>query len=100
MNWTWLITEAKIRKRQNRLGFIIALGIEVARRRGQSDVVEKLSGVIKELQECRRAEPDTLCQEDWPMTHRKFVHEHRSELASYWNLDTRIKLDDLVFALG
>lgn len=35
MNWEWLLTNAKLRDRQNRLAFVTALALQAARERGE-----------------------------------------------------------------
>jgi hypothetical protein len=95
MNWNWLTSETKLRNRQNRLGFVVSLAAIVAKRRAECDVVRRLSSVLKMLEEARLAKNDTLCQESWPLAQRRFAHKSRTRLAAHWNLDTRLKEDDL-----
>ena len=95
MEWDWLIREAKVRNRQNRLGFVVALASRVARKQAKQDVAERLSRVVKMLEEARLAKTDTLCQESWPAIQRKFAHKQRSALAAHWKLDTRLTEENL-----
>ena len=95
MDWDWLTTQAKINNRQNRLGFVVALASKVARKNANRDVAERLSEVLKTLEEARLAKTDTLCQESWPPSQRKFAHQQRSALAAHWKLDTRLTEEDL-----
>ncbi len=95
INWAWLTAEAKLRNRQNRLGFVTALARNLAARQGQKQVAAALAAAIKPLDEARLAKPDTLCQESWPPSQRQFAHKNRSKLAAHWNLDTRMTESDL-----
>lgn len=95
LNWAWLTAEAKLRNRQNRLGFVTALARNLAARQGQKQVAAALGAAVKPLEEARLAKPDTLCQESWPPSQRQFAHKNRSKLAAHWNLDTRMTEDDL-----
>lgn len=95
LNWAWLTAEAKLRNRQNRLGFVTALARNLAARQGQEQVAAALATAIKPLEEARLAKPDTLCQESWPPSQRQFAHKNRSKLAAHWNLDTRMTEGDL-----
>lgn len=95
LNWAWLTAEAKLRNRQNRLGFVTALARNLAVRQGQKQVAAALTAAIKPLEKARLAKPDTLCQESWPPSQRQFAHKNRSKLAAHWNLDTRMTEDDL-----
>jgi transcriptional regulator with XRE-family HTH domain len=95
MNWNWLTLEAKVRNRQNRLGFVVALAAKVAKKQAKRDVVKRLSQVVETLEEGRLAKTDTLCQESWPPSQRKFAHKQRSALAAHWKLDTRLTEENL-----
>ena len=96
MNWEWLIEQAKLRNRQNRLGFVIALARKAAMRQVKHEIVKHLAEPLDLIEEARLAKADTLCQESWPLSQRKFAHKHRSRLAAHWNLDTRLTEEHLV----
>jgi transcriptional regulator with XRE-family HTH domain len=98
MNWEWLTMQAKVRNRQNRLGFVVALSAKLAKKQAKRDVAKRLSRVVETLEDGRLAKVDTLCQESWPPSQRKFAHEKRSRLAAYWKLDTRLTEENLVYA--
>lgn len=95
MDWDWLTTQAKVHNRQNRLGFVVALAQKVARQKARRDLAKRLSQVVRTLEEARLAKTDTLCQDSWPPSQRKFAHERRSVLAAHWKLDTRLTEEDL-----
>jgi transcriptional regulator with XRE-family HTH domain len=95
LDWTWLLRELKLRNRQNRLGFIVSLAANMARRLNRKDVVQRLERVFPELEDARLAKEDTLCQESWPLSRKKRVRSVRSKLAAHWNLDTRLSEEDL-----
>jgi transcriptional regulator with XRE-family HTH domain len=97
MDWNWLTTQAKVHNRQNRLGFVVALSAKVAKKHTKRDVVKRLSQVVKTLEEGRLAKTDTLCQESWPPSQRKFAHNQRSVLAAHWKLDTRLTEENLAY---
>jgi transcriptional regulator with XRE-family HTH domain len=98
MDWSRLTVEAKVRNRQNRLGFVVALAARVAKKQAKHDVAKRLSKVVNALEEARLAKTDTLCQESWPPSQRKFAHKQRSALAAHWKLDTRLTEDNLAHA--
>ena len=95
LDWTWLLRELKLRNRQNRLGFVVSLAVDVARRRERNDLVQRLERELRELEDARLAKEDTLCQESWTPSRKKHVRRVRSRLAAHWNLDTRLSLEDL-----
>jgi len=95
MDWSRLTVEAKVRNRQNRLGFVVALAARVAKKQAKHAVAKRLTKVVNELEEARLAKTDTLCQDSWPPSRRKFAHKQRSALAAHWKLDTRLTEDNL-----
>jgi transcriptional regulator with XRE-family HTH domain len=95
LDWAWLLRELKLRNRQNRLGFVVSLADNMARRLSRKDVVAGLKPVLRELEDARLAKEDTLCQESWPASRKKHVRSVRSQLAAHWNLDTRLVEVDL-----
>lgn len=97
MDWDWLTTQAKINNRQNRLGFVVALALRAAKQHAKRNVAKRLSEVVKRLEEARLAKTDTLCQESWPPSQRKFAHQQRTALAAHWKLDTQLSEEHLVY---
>jgi transcriptional regulator with XRE-family HTH domain len=95
LDWNWLLPQAKLRNRQNRLGFVLTLAARVARVRTDRPVAKCLYRVVTELKEARLAKNDTLCQAAWPPSQRRYAHKKRSKAAAYWNLDTRLTERDL-----
>ncbi|UWZ85159.1 hypothetical protein [Occallatibacter riparius] len=97
MNWRWIVAHAKLRNRQNRLGFVVNLSARVAVAKAQCDVAEVLYRVVAELRKARLAANDTFCHVCWPPSERRYAHEKRSRVAAYWNLDTRLTEKDLAW---
>jgi hypothetical protein len=91
LDWDWMIPEAVLKKRQNRLGFIVALATDVA----SAPTRRKLLVVLARLEQVKRAECDTLCFESMPSARRVYLHTSRSRLAAHWNLDTGVTLAEL-----
>ena len=97
MDWDRLTLEAKVRNRQNRLGFVVALAAKLAKKDAKPDVAKRLNEVVKTLEEARLAKTDTLCRESWPPSQRRFAHRQRSALAAHWKLDTRLTEENLAY---
>ena len=95
LDWDWLLKSLKLRNRQNRLGFVVALADGMARRLHRHDALQSLASVLPELEDARLVKEDTLCQESWPTSRKKHVRSVRSRLAAHWNLDTRLTEADL-----
>lgn len=95
LDWPWLLREAKLRNRQNRLGFVVSLASKLAFQNGPMAVLSSLEPVLLELEDARLVKEDTLCQESWPPSRKQHVRALRSRLAAHWNLDTRLSEVDL-----
>jgi transcriptional regulator with XRE-family HTH domain len=95
LDWPWLLREAKLRNRQNRLGFVVSLASKLAFQNGPMAVLSSLEPVLRELEDARLVKEDTLCQESWPPSRKQHVRALRSRLAAHWNLDTRLSEVDL-----
>jgi transcriptional regulator with XRE-family HTH domain len=95
MNWNWLTSQAKLRNRQNRLGYVVNLAARVALKNDQRPVARCLYKNVVGLKEARLVKNDTLCQSSWRPSQRKHAHERRSKLAKFGNLDTRLTEKDL-----
>jgi hypothetical protein len=99
MDWSWLVRHAKLHDVQNRLGFLVALGKDLARTQPQfRGALEPLSSVEEQLERARLAREDTLCRDTMPVAERRWLEESRSPLARHWNLLTGLTADQLSHA--
>ncbi len=88
MKWDWLITEAKLRDRQNRLAYITSLAVNVADARGKAKLSNSLRNRVADLERSRLANEDTLAKSSLSEAERKWLRAHRSRSAAHWNLLT------------
>lgn len=88
LDWAWVVRQAKLRDLQNRVGFVVALGRELATRAGETETVARLTQVEHQLERSRLAREDTLCHESITEAERRWHRTHRSPLAAHWNLLT------------
>ncbi len=95
MNWEWLVTNAKLRDRQNRLAFVTALAMQAARERGEVSARHALTLQIQRLERSRLAVEDTLCKASLSKAEQVWLRSHRTEAAAHWNLLTDMKVEDL-----
>jgi transcriptional regulator with XRE-family HTH domain len=95
LNWDWLTANAKLRDRQNRLGFVVELARQAAERDGSSRLEEELAARIAKLEPSRLAKEDTLCRESMTRAERAWLREHRPKLAERWNLLTDLTVEQL-----
>jgi transcriptional regulator with XRE-family HTH domain len=95
LNWDWLTTNAKLRDRQNRLGFVVELARQAAEKGGSSQVGEELAARVAKLEPSRLAKEDTLCKESMTRAERAWLREHRPKSAEHWNLLTDLTVEQL-----
>ncbi len=95
LNWDWLTANAKLRDRQNRLGFVVALARQAAERDGSAQLEQELATRVATLEHSRLVREDTLCRESMTRAERTWLHEHRPKLAEHWNLLTDLTLEQL-----
>lgn len=95
LNWDWLTANAKLRDRQNRLGFVVELARQAAARGGHSQLEEELANRIAKLESSRLVKEDTLCKESMTRAERAWLREHRSKSAEHWNLLTDLTVEHL-----
>jgi hypothetical protein len=98
LDWEWLVTEAKRRGVQNRLGFVVGMALKVAAegRVTSMDRLTHLSVIEEKLFECRVEKEDVK----WPAVpaaERPAVKERRSAEARQWGLLTDLRVDDLAY---
>ena len=101
MSWDWLLSNARLRDLQNRLGFVVALAECVAERLEgpESSRVNTLRQLAHALEQCRLAREDTLCQESLNQVERRWLRENRGDLARHWNLLTGWTPEELRYVL-
>ena len=97
LDWDWLVREAKLNDLQNRLGFLVVLGKQVAELREQQATAEALAAVEQRLEPSRLAREDTLCRESMTQAERRWLRDRRSAQAKHWNLLTGLVPDHLSY---
>ena len=98
MDWDWLVRNAKLHNRQNRLGFALSLAGEVAVGNDDGERENKLRQYVGVLDTSRLAREDTFCHDSMTRAERVWLREHRSPTAAYWNLLTDMKREHLAYA--
>jgi transcriptional regulator with XRE-family HTH domain len=98
MDWDWLVRNAKVHDRQNRLGFAVSLASEVAEGKNENERAKKLRQRLEDLESARLAREDTFCHDSMTQVERAWLREHRSPAAAHWNLLTDMKREHLAYA--
>ena len=95
MDWNWLVRNAKLHDRQNRLAFALALASEVAAGNNDRAREEKLRQRVQRMENSRLAREDTFCRDSLTEAERAWLREHRSASAAHWNLLTDLTAEHL-----
>jgi hypothetical protein len=96
MDWDWLTRQAKLNDRQNRLGFVVSLAGELAKKAGDSVRAKTLAEQRALLDRSRLVREDTLCHDSMPLSERKWLQKSRPPEARYWNLLTDLDVKHLL----
>lgn len=95
MDWDWALQNAKLRDRQNRLGFVATLALQLAWPSADPHRSRKLKEYVAVLDRSRLVKEDTLCHDSLTEAERKWLRVNRSEEAKHWNLLTDMKAENL-----
>lgn len=98
MDWDWLVRNAKLLDRQNRLGFVTTLGYRLAAKSAETDRFRKLKEYLAVLERSRLVKEDTLCHDSLTTAEREWLRLNRPAMAARWNLLTDMKVEDLQHA--
>lgn len=98
LDWNWLVRNAKLHDRQNRLGFTVTLAKELARRVGDQIRVDNLSQKESLLQPSLLAKEDTYCHDSLTKVERDWLREHRPPEARKWNMLSDLSVEHLSHA--
>jgi transcriptional regulator with XRE-family HTH domain len=98
LDWEWLMRESKLRDLQNRLGFIVTLARQLARKQDDGPAAHQLHQVEKALDRARLVREDTFCQSSLTDVERRWLRQNRPAEAAHWNLLTDLNAAALPYA--
>jgi len=98
MDWDWLVQNAKLLDRQNRLGFVVTLASKLASNSADPYRARKLREYTGVLERSRLVKEDTLCQDSLTEAEKKWLRANRPAEAAHWNLLTDMKAENLPHA--
>ncbi len=98
MDWDWLVRNARLHDRQNRLGFTVSLARYVAEAKHDDRRAQELEARAQVLEGSRLAREDTFCHDSMTGAERAWLRQNRSPLAEHWNLLTDMKGEHLYTA--
>src|SRR5437762_3131933 len=98
MDWDWLVRNAKLHDRQNRLGFTASLARDVAEAKHDNRSAQELKQRAQALEGSRLAREDTFCHDSMTTAERAWLRQNRPPLAKHWNLLTDVKGEHPAYA--
>lgn len=98
LDWSWLVPQAKLNDLQNRLGFVVTLGRELAERQSNVQATQVLSQWEQRLSHSRLQREDTFAGDTLAESERRWLRTHRSAEAAQWNLLSNMSVEALTSA--
>ena len=98
LDWDSLISAAKTRDLQNKLGFLTCVARRVAEKRGEGNTVEFLRSKEHVLEPSRLFLEDTLCNDSLTQAERRWLETNRPVEAKHWRLLTDLSPEHLSYA--
>ncbi len=98
MDWDWVVQNAKLHDRQNRLGFVVTLASQLESESSDPQRSGRLREYMGVLERSRLVEEDTLCHDSLTEAERKWLRSNRPAVAAHWNLLTDMKAENLLHA--
>jgi hypothetical protein len=95
IEWPRLVRQAKLRDLQNRLGFLLDTALALP---GEPAPPALMVQARDDLAKARLVAETTFCWDSMPPPTRRWMREHRSKQAAYWNVLTRMRPEDLSYA--
>jgi transcriptional regulator with XRE-family HTH domain len=99
LNWSWLEPRVKQHDLQNRLGYLVNLGRQVAERQGDDRTARRLADEERNLERSLLARDDTLCHDSMTQVERSWLRENRSDEAKHWHVLTDLRAEHLPYAV-
>jgi transcriptional regulator with XRE-family HTH domain len=97
LDWDWLMRNAKLTDRQNRLGFVVSVAAELANKSGDDECSKKLAEYQALMDRSRLVREDTLCHDSMTQAERKWLRQNRPPGAEHWNLLTDLDVRHLAY---
>jgi transcriptional regulator with XRE-family HTH domain len=95
LDWEWLLREAKLHDRQNRLGFLVDVAMGLAKELADPWQGKLLEEAKVGIERSRLAREDTLCDDSMTEKERKKLRQKRTAKARHWNLLTDMEGKEL-----
>lgn len=90
LDYRRLTDEARLLNAQNRLGFLLEVTVEAARKLHSDETAARLEPWLVRLREARLFKEDTLCKSSLTQVERRRLRRSRSKAARFWRLFTDV----------
>jgi transcriptional regulator with XRE-family HTH domain len=91
LDWQWVLRNAKAFDGQNRLGFVVDVAEDLAKKLGDVERRSELREMKRMIEWSRLVREDTLCGESMGEAERKRLRRKRTAKARHWNLLTDVE---------
>lgn len=98
LDWKSLVSAAKLRDLQNKLGLVTCVARILAERRGEFEKANLLREREKELERSRLVLEDTLCNDSLTQAERRWLEINRPDHARHWRVLTDLSPEHLNYA--
>ena len=95
LDWDSLVSAAKVRDLQNKLGLVTSVARRVAEKRGENDKAELLRKQERVLERSRLFLEDTLCNDSLTQAERRWLETNRPDEAKFWRVLTDLSPEHL-----
>jgi len=95
LDWKKLTDEVRLRNLQNRLGFLLEVTVQAAKKLHFSDAAVELEPWLNWLREARLYKEDTLCKKSLTQVERRRLHRSRPKAARFWRLLTDLNAKEV-----
>lgn len=95
LDWRKLTDQVRLRNLQNRLGFLIEVSVEAAKRARLEDVAVRLEPWLHWMREARLFREDTLCKNSLTHVERRRLRRNRPKAARFWRLFTDLNAKEV-----
>lgn len=99
LDWDSLVSAAKVRDVQNKLGLVTCLARELAEKNGETNKAALLREQERVLERSRLLFEDTLCDESLTQAERRWLETNRSDEAKHWRVLTDLSPEHLNHAV-
>lgn len=97
MDWSKVINAAKLADAQNRLGFLLSLAHQKAKKQKDADKQNLFNNLLSDLEQSKLHQEDSFQRNNLTETEKKWLRKNRPENAKFWRVLSNLSIEHLVF---